>query len=97
MPVKKVATKAPAKKAVTKTVSTKKTVAKKADTHHYVLNKRAVDGKWSVKYKGGEKAIKLFDTKAEAEAYTKKMAENQGGSYIAKASKGKNKGKFQKK
>ena len=37
------------------------------------------DGKWQVKFAKGEKAIKLFDTQAEAIAYAKKLAENQDG------------------
>ena len=68
-----------------------------AQTKVYHVNKRASDGKWTVKFAGGEKVIKVFDTKAEAEAYTKKMAENQGGVMLTHASKGKNKGKIQKK
>jgi len=46
---------------------------------------------------GSNKVIKLFDTKVEAEEYTKRMAENQGVSYLSHASKGKNKGRIQKK
>ena len=38
------------------------------------------DGKWQVKFAGGEKAIKLFATQAEAIEYAKKLAENQDGS-----------------
>jgi hypothetical protein len=60
----------------------------------YHLKKREKDGKWEVLRRGGEKAIKLFDTKAEAEEYCKQMAENQGGTLLVHASKGKNKGKF---
>lgn len=41
---------------------------------------RREDGKWQVKFAGGEKAIKLFSTQAEAIAYAKKLAENQEGS-----------------
>lgn len=55
------------------------------------------DGMWQVKYAGGEKAIKLFKTKAEAEEYTKKMAENQGGVMLSHNSKGANKGRIGKK
>ena len=62
----------------------------------YHVSKRAEDGKWTVKFAGGEKVIKLFNTKAEAEEYVKKMAENQGVAYLTHASKGKNKGKIQK-
>ena len=63
----------------------------------YHLSKRKEDGKWQVFRAGSDKVIKLFDTKAEAEAYTKKMAENQGVGFLTHASKGKNKGKIQKK
>ena len=62
---------------------------------NYIVNKRE-DGKWQVKFAGGEKAIKLFATKVEALEYTKKMAENQDGVVLVKPSKGKMKGKFQK-
>ena len=62
----------------------------------YHLSKRASDGKWQVFRAGSDKVIKLFDTKAEAEEYTRKMAENQGVAVLSHASKGKNKGKIQK-
>lgn len=65
-----------------------------AKTYH--VSKRE-DGKWQVKYAGGERAIKLFDTKAEAMEYTKKMAENQGRAVLVHASKGKFKGKMRSK
>ena len=55
------------------------------------------DGMWAVKFAGGEKAIKLFKTKVEAEAYTKQMAKNQGGVMLTHNSKGANKGKIAKK
>ena len=87
--------KAPAKKAA----PAKKPAAKasKADaTRTYHLVKRA-DGKWEVKFAGGQKAIKLFDTQKEAMEYSKKMAKNQGGSMLVHNSKGANKGKIQKK
>ena len=63
----------------------------------YHLSKRKEDGKWQVFRAGSDKVIKLFATKAEAEAYTKKMAENQGVGVLTHASKGKNKGRIQKK
>ncbi len=107
MPVKKPAKKAAPKKAPVKAKPAKAAPAKKPApakaknpapakdaTRVYHVAKRA-DGKWAVKYAGGEKAIKLFDTKVEAEAYTKKMAENQGGVMLTHASKGKSKGKIQ--
>ncbi|MCR4911569.1 MAG: DUF2188 domain-containing protein [Bacilli bacterium] len=98
---------AAAKKPVAKKVETKKPTAKakkpgekeapKKNTASYHISKRASDGKWQVFRAGSDKVIKLFDTKAEAEAYTKQMAENQGVAYLSHASKGKNKGKIQKK
>ena len=70
---------------------------KKEVTHrNYHVVKRA-DGKWEVKYAGGEKAIKLFNTQAEATAYTKQMAKNQGGVMLVHNSKGQNKGRIKAK
>ena len=85
---------APAKKPAAKPAPKKKEEKKAVDFRNYHVAKRP-DGKWQVKYAGGEKAIKLFNTKVEAEAYTKKMAENQGGVMLTHASKGKSKGKIQ--
>lgn len=62
----------------------------------YHVSKRAEDGKWTVKFAGGEKVIKLFNTKDEALAYADQLASNQEGSVQFHASKGKNKGKIQK-
>lgn len=53
--------------------------AKKSVARNYHVSTRK-DGKWQVKFAGGEKAIKLFDTQVEAIAYAKKLAENQDGS-----------------
>ena len=89
-PKKKVA---PAKKAEEKKEEDKE--AKKNASYH--ISKRASDNKWQVFRAGSEKVIKLFDTKVEAEEYTKRMAENQGVGYLSHASKGKNKGRIQKK
>ncbi|MCQ2776109.1 MAG: DUF2188 domain-containing protein [Bacilli bacterium] len=87
---------APAKKAApTKKPAAKPAPAKKDNMRVYHVSKRAEDGKWVVKFAGGEKVIKTFATKAEAEAYSEQMAENQGGIVLTHASKGKNKGKIQ--
>ena len=43
-------------------------------TYHLVKRE---DGKWEVKFAGGQKAIKLFDTQKEALEYSKKMAETK--------------------
>lgn len=51
------------------------------------------DGGWQVKGEGNTKATKRFDTKAEAEAYAKKIAKNQDSRMVAH----KKDGKIQKK
>lgn len=80
--------------------ATKKAPAKriplKEQKRVYHVAKRE-DGMWQVRFAGGEKAIKLFKTKAEAQEYTKQMAENQGGVMLSHNSKGSNKGKIAKK
>ena len=68
----------------------------KDGTRVYHVVKRP-DGKWEVKFAGGDKAIKLFKTQAEAVAYTKEMAKNQEGKMLVHNSKGANKGKIKKK
>ncbi len=78
-----------------KKTSTKKEDEKSGKVYH--VKKRPEDGKWEILYRGGEKAIKLFDTKAEAEAYVKVLAENQNASVVFHKSKGPNKGKMSKK
>lgn len=85
-------------KKVVKKAPAKKKVVKKEEVNYrtYHLVKRD-DGKWEVKFAGGQKAIKLFDTKDEALKYSKKMAKNQDGSVLVHNSKGANKGKIQKK
>ena len=96
-PVKKAA--APAKKPAAKPApkaAPKKEEKKTVDYRNYHVAKRP-DGKWQVKFAGGEKAIKLFATQKEALDYTKKMAANQGGSVLVHASKGAQKGKIKKK
>ena len=107
-PVKKEAKKAPKKTVKVKTKKQVKVVAKKTkkkvtvftpvkekeSKRVYHIAKRP-DGKWAVKFAGGEKAIKLFDTQAEAKAYSEKMAQNQDGVVLIHNSKGKNKGRIQ--
>ena len=48
----------------------------------YHITKRAVDGKWQVKFSKGKKAIKLFDTQAEAIDFAKHLAYNQDASIM---------------
>ncbi len=51
------------------------------------------DGGWQVKKANAQKALKKFKTKAEAEAYAKQVASNQGTSVVRQ----KKDGKIQKK
>lgn len=46
----------------------------------YHISKRKDDGKWQVKFANGERALKLFDTQAEAIVFAKEKAKNQEGS-----------------
>jgi hypothetical protein len=55
----------------------------------YHIAKRKEDGKWQVKFADGQKAIKLFDTQAEAIVYAKTLAKNQNGSIRIHSKKGK--------
>ena len=75
----------------------KKPESKKEATRTYHVVKRSEDGKWEVKFAGGQKAIKLFDTQKEALEYSKVMAKNQGGSMLVHNSKGANKGRIKSK
>lgn len=63
-------------------------------TKVYDITKRKQDDMWAVKAKGSTKVIKLFKTKAEAEAYTTKMAQNQKAAFQVRNSKGANVGRY---
>lgn len=104
-PAKAKVVKAPAKAAPKKVEPAKKASAKKAapkkpdlkeGTRVYHVAKRE-DGMWQVRFAGGDKAIKLFKTQAEAIEYTKNMASNQEGKMLVHNSKGQNKGKIKSK
>lgn len=84
----------PAKKPAPKKEEAKTSAADSTRVYHVAKRE---DGKWAVKYAGGEKAIKLFNTQKEAIEYSKKMAENQDGALLVHNSKGKNKGKIKSK
>ena len=85
------------KKACGKKAEPKKEAPKKDPKRVYHLSKRAEDGKWVVRFAGGEKVIKTFDTQKEGLEYCNKMAENQGGTVLVHASKGENKGRIKSK
>ncbi len=70
--------------------------AEKKNDGTYIVQKRKEDNKWEVIVKGGKKAIKLFDTKAEAMEFTKDRAERNDRGLVSRASKGAHSGKFHK-
>lgn len=55
---------------------------KQPSTKTYHISLRKGDGKWQVKIGGGEKAIKLFDTQAQAIDYAKSLADNQDANIV---------------
>jgi len=65
------------KKEETKVESVEKKNTQKSKNYH--ISKRE-DGKWQVKFAGGQKAIKLFDTQEQAIKYAKSLADSQDGS-----------------
>ena len=81
-------------KTTTKIQPPKKTSDDSKKVYH--VSKRE-DGKWQVKFAGGEKAIKLFKTQKEALEYSKEMTKNQKGALLVHNSKGKNKGRIKSK
>ena len=93
--------KKPVKKATaTKKASVKKEEAKKPApkkeeaTKVYHLTKRKEDGMWAITFVGGQKAVKLFKTKKEAEEYLETLTKNQGATALIRNSKGAKAGKF---
>lgn len=68
---------APQPKAKENTIE--ETTARKKLKKVYHISLRKSDGKWQVKYGGGKKAIKLFDTQAEAIKFAEERAESQEG------------------
>ena len=54
----------------------------------YHISKRREDDKWQVKFANGQKAIKLFNTQAEAIVFAKKLAKSQDGSIRVHSLKG---------
>ena len=90
--------KKPSKKQLNKSTTKINPPKKPADDNKrvYHVSKRE-DGKWQVKFAGGEKAIKLFKTQKEALDYSKEMSKNQKGALLVHNSKGKNKGRIKSK
>lgn len=59
-----------------KTESAEKKAVNRPKNYHVSLRE---DGKWQVKFAKGARALKLFDTQADAIAFAKEKAENQDG------------------
>lgn len=75
-PKKAAASSKPAeKKSEVKKPAVKKQEAKPAKTYH--ISKRKDENKWQIKAEGAEKAVKFFNTQAEAIAYGKRLADKQ--------------------
>ena len=70
--------------------------ASKPQKKVYHVAKRDSDQKWTVKFAGGEKVIKLFDTKVEAVNYANELAAKNDSTVLVHASKGAYKGKIRK-
>lgn len=86
---------APAKKApAKKEAEPVKKEGKEAPTKVYHLTKRKEDGMWAITFVGGQKAVKLFKTKKEAEEYLETLTKNQGATALIRNSKGAKAGKF---
>ena len=74
----------------------KEALAKTNKKYKKVYHLKKVDGRWQIILKEGKKVIKTFATKEEGLRYGKALAKSQDGTLLVHASKGKNKGKFQK-
>ncbi len=59
-----------------KTESAEKKAVNRPKNYHVSLRE---DGKWQVKFAKGARALKLFDTQADAIAFAREKAENQDG------------------
>lgn len=77
-----------------KKVEEKKPTSKEGPTKVYHLTKRKEDDKWAITFVGGQKAVKLFKTKKEAEEYLATLTKNQGATALIRNSKGAKAGKF---
>ena len=72
----------------------KKEAPKNEGTKVYHLTKRKEDDMWAITFVGGQKPVKLFKTKKEAEEYLAVLTKNQGASALIRNSKGAKAGKF---
>lgn len=76
--VEKKTTAKPVSKPAGKSAVKPKPVQKdKEEDKVYHISRRKDENKWQIKAEGGAKAVKLFNTQAEAIEYAKQLAENQ--------------------
>ena len=96
MATKKPAPKKAEKKPAAPKKAEKKPAAPKKDDpiKVYHLTKRKEDDMWAITFVGGQKPVKLFKTKKEAEEYLATLTKNQGASALIRNSKGAKAGKF---
>lgn len=91
-PKKEAPKKAEPKKEEPKKAAPKKAESKKEDDEPkdkiYHISQHPTANKWQVKLQGSDKAIKLFDTQAEAIEYAKALAKSQNGSVRLHSRKG---------
>lgn len=70
--------------------TTDTTSKKKASTARiYHISERKELNKWQIKFAGGERALKFFNTQTEAIAYAKELIAKNGGSYRVHSRSGK--------
>lgn len=73
-----------------KPVEEKKSTSKSsAPKRIYHISERKELNKWQIKFAGGTKALKMFNTQAEAIAYAKELIAKNGGSYRVHSRAGK--------
>ena len=73
-----------------KPVEEKKPASKSsAPKRIYHISERKELNKWQIKFAGGTKALKMFNTQAEAIAYAKELIAKNGGSYRVHSRAGK--------
>lgn len=73
-----------------KSVEEKKSASKSSTPKRiYHISERKELNKWQIKFAGGTKALKMFNTQAEAIAYAKELIAKNGGSYRVHSRAGK--------
>ena len=59
-----------------------------APSRAYYITKQASTGKWQVRLGNSDRALRVFETQAEALAFTKGIVESRGGTYRVHSVKG---------